>query len=267
MEYQYQLKAIQTLNVEKGGSYRGDCLFCLNRNTLSVRNENGNLVWNCFHSSCEAKGMSNNGVTVDDLETFMESKALVAPSGPTEFNIPKEFVTIYGNNKARQYVDKYELQNTDARLMYDVKQNRIVFLIEDYGKIVGAVGRGLADDIIPKWYKYNTCHLPFVVGTNKYIGIVVEDCVSACKVAMANLTGIAIMGTSLKQEFISPIASIVDRCFVCLDKDATEKSFKIKDALSYHVPTYVEMIDKDLKNYNVEELKKWSVDICKTLKP
>ena len=106
-----------------------------------------------------------------------------------------------------------------------------------------------------------------MVGTNKYIGIVVEDCVSACKVAMANLTGIAIMGTSLKEEFISPIASIVDRCFVCLDKDATEKSFKIKDALSYHVPTYVEMIDKDLKNYSVEELKKWSVDICKTLKP
>ena len=43
--------------------------------------------------------------------------------------------------------------------------------------------------------------------------------------------------------------------------------FQIKDELSYHVPTYVEMIDKDLKNYSVEELKKWSVDICKTLKP
>lgn len=265
MEYQYQLKAIQTLNVEKGGSYRGDCLFCLNRNTLSVRNENGNLVWNCFHSSCEAKGMSNNSVTVDDLETFMESKALVAPSGPTEFNIPKEFVTIYGNNKARDYISQYQLEDTEARLMYDVKQDRIVFLIEENGEVVGAVGRALAEDIVPKWYKYNSCHLPFVAGTNKYIGVVVEDCVSACKVALANLTGIAIMGTSLKEEYVSPIASIIERCFVCLDKDATEKSFKIKDTLSYHVPTYVEMIDKDLKNYSVDELKEWSKKLCETL--
>ena len=91
------------------------------------------------------------------------------------------------------------------------------------------------------------------------------NCVSACKVALANLTGIAIMGTSLKEEYVSPIASIIERCFVCLDKDATEKSFKIKDTLSYHVPTYVEMIDKDLKNYSVDELKEWSKKLCETL--
>ena len=265
MEYQYQLKAIQTLNVEKGGGYRGDCLFCLNRNTLSVRNENGKLVWNCFHSSCEAKGMSNNSVTVDDLETFMESKRVSYDFSRPPFNIPKEFVTIYGNNKARDYISQYQLEDTEARLMYDVKQDRIVFLIEENGEVVGAVGRALAEDIVPKWYKYNSCHLPFVAGTNKYIGVVVEDCVSACKVALANLTGIAIMGTSLKEEYVSPIASIIERCFVCLDKDATEKSFKIKDTLSYHVPTYVEMIDKDLKNYSVDELKEWSKKLCETL--
>jgi hypothetical protein len=73
------------------------------------------------------------------------------------------------------------------------------------------------------------------------------------------------MGTSLKEEYVSPIASIIERCFVCLDKDATEKSFKIKDTLSYHVPTYVEMIDKDLKNYSVDELKEWSKKLCETL--
>ena len=159
--------------------------------------------------------MSNNSVTVDDLETFMESKRVSYDFSRLPFNIPKEFVTIYGNNKARDYISQYQLEDTEARLMYDVKQDRIVFLIEENGEVVGAVGRALAEDIVPKWYKYNSCHLPFVAGTNKYIGVVVEDCVSACKVALANLTGIAIMGTSLKEEYVSPIASIIERCFVC----------------------------------------------------
>jgi hypothetical protein len=94
-----------------------------------------------------------------------------------------------------------------------------------------------------------------MVGTNKYLGIIVEDCVSACKVALANLTGIALMGTRLPEDYVMPIADKVDRCFVCLDKDATEKSFKIRDTMSYHIPSYVEMIEKDLKYYSIDELK------------
>jgi hypothetical protein len=70
------------------------------------------------------------------------------------------------------------------------------------------------------------------------------------------------MGTRLPEEFIIPIVDKVDKCFVCLDKDATEKSFKIRDTLSYHIPTYVEMIDKDLKYYSIDELKKWGEELC-----
>lgn len=261
MEYKYQLDKIKELDISSGQSYRGDCIFCLNRNTLSVRNENGRLTWNCFHANCDAKGSLNVGSTVDDLQNFLHSKTNTPINGGN-FLIPKEFVTVYGNNKARDYISKYELENTEARMMYDVKQDRIVFLIEDNGEVVGAIGRTLSESSLPKWYKYGTSSLPFMVGTNKYLGVLVEDCVSACKVAMANLTGIAIMGTRLPEEFIVPIADKVDRCFVCLDKDATEKSFKIRDTLSYHIPSYVEMIDKDLKYYSINELKKWGEELC-----
>ncbi len=44
MEYKYQLDKIQELDIPSGQSYRGDCIFCLNRNTLSVRNENGKII-------------------------------------------------------------------------------------------------------------------------------------------------------------------------------------------------------------------------------
>ena len=255
MEYQHQLKAIQTLNIEKGRNYRGDCIFCLNRNTLSVRNENGKLIWNCFHASCEAKGIANNGVTIDDLQTFMDSKD-IPHDIPPKFTIPKEFVTVYGNNKAREYISKYELEDTEARLMYDVKQDRIVFLIENNGEVVGAVGRGLADDTIPKWYKYNTCHYPFVAGSNKYIGVVVEDCVSACKVAMANLTGVAIMGTSLKEVHKSHLRPYKN-LYICLDRDATTKAYDMaKDLRSSGFDNViVKPLTDDLKYYNTEQIR------------
>lgn len=263
MEYKYQLNKIQELNIGSGQSYRGDCIFCLNRNTLSVRNENGSLSWNCFHANCTARGYLNTGSTVDDLQNFLHSK--IKTNHDISFTVPKEFVTVYGNNKARKYIEEYGIENSDARVMYDVKQDRVVFLVENNGQVVGAIGRGLSDNVKPKWYKYNTPLAPFIVGTNKYVGVVVEDCVSACKVALANLTGIALMGTVLPEEYIVPIVDKVDRCFVCLDKDATEKSFKIRDALSYHIPSYVEMIDKDLKYYSVDELKEWGEQICKKI--
>ena len=71
MEYKYQLNKIKELNIASGQHYRGDCLFCLNRNTLSVRSENGRLSWNCFHANCDAKGSLSVSTTVDDLQNFL----------------------------------------------------------------------------------------------------------------------------------------------------------------------------------------------------
>ena len=264
MDYRYQLNKIQELNVGLGQSYRGDCVFCLNRNTLSVRHENGRLVWNCFHANCTAKGMTDSELRAEDLDKFI-NPSKTEPS--KEFVIPKHFVTVFGNNKAREYLESFGISDTEARLMYDVKQNRLVFLVEDNGMVVGAVGRMLHpySNTAPKWYKYGTPPVPFIVGTNKYVGFIVEDCISACKVALAGFTGIALMGTSIPDNFVSPIVDRIDRAFVCLDRDATEKSFRLRDCLSHVIPTQIKMIDKDLKWLSVEELKEWGNKICETL--
>ena len=261
MDYRYQLNKIQELNVGLGQSYRGDCIFCLNRNTLSVRHENGRLVWNCFHANCSAKGMTDSELRAEDLEKFL-NPSVIEPS--KEFVIPKHFVTVFGNDKAREYLESFGILDTEARLMYDVKQNRLVFLVEDNGKVVGAVGRSL-DNTAPKWYKYGTPPVPFIVGTNKYVGFIVEDCISACKVAISGFTGIALMGTSIPENFVQPIVDKVERAFVCLDRDATEKSFKLRDCLSHVIPTQIKMIDKDLKWLSVDELKEWGNKLCETL--
>ena len=264
MDYRYQLNKIQELNIGLGQSYRGDCVFCLNRNTLSVRHENGRLVWNCFHANCTAKGMTDSELRAEDLDKFI-NPSKTEPS--KEFVIPKHFVTVFGNNKAREYLESFGISDTEARLMYDVKQNRLVFLVEDNGMVVGAVGRMLHpySNTAPKWYKYGTPPVPFIVGTNKYVGFIVEDCISACKVALAGFTGIALMGTSIPDNFVSPIVDRIDRAFICLDRDATEKSFKLRDCLSHVIPTQIKMIDKDLKWLSVEELKEWGNKICEIL--
>ena len=264
MDYRYQLNKIQELNVGLGQSYRGDCIFCLNRNTLSVRHENGRLVWNCFHANCSAKGMTDSELRAEDLEKFL-NPSVIEPS--KEFVIPKHFVTVFGNDKAREYLESFGILDTEARLMYDVKQNRLVFLVEDNGKVMGAVGRRLYpySNSAPKWYKYGTPPVPFIVGTNKYVGFIVEDCISACKVAISGFTGIALMGTSIPENFVQPIVDKVERAFVCLDRDATEKSFKLRDCLSHVIPTQIKMIDKDLKWLSVDELKEWGNKLCETL--
>ena len=254
MDYRYQLYKIQELNVGLGQSYRGDCVFCLNRNTLSVRHENGRLVWNCFHANCTAKGMTDSELRAEDLDKFI-NPSKTEPS--KEFVIPKHFVTVFGNNKAREYLESFGITDTEARLMYDVKQSRLVFLVEDNGMVVGAVGRVLChSDTAPKWYKYGTPPVPFIVGTNKYIGFIVEDCISACKVALAGFTGIALMGTSIPDNFVSPIVDRIDRAFVCLDRDATEKSFKLRDCLSHVIPTQIKMIDKDFLMRRIKRMGK-----------
>ena len=104
MEYKYQLNKIQELNINSNQSYRGDCIFCLNRNTLSVRNEKGKLSWYCFHANCDAKGSHIVGSTVDDLQNFLHSKKDSVIGLSRSFTVPKEFVTVYGNNKARQFI-------------------------------------------------------------------------------------------------------------------------------------------------------------------
>jgi hypothetical protein len=68
------------------------------------------------------------------------------------------------------------------------------------------------------------------------------------------MTGVAILGTSLKQSYI-PTMRKFKKLYVCLDKDATSKAFDIANELMYYVDTEVKILDDDIKYLNQEELK------------
>jgi DNA primase len=138
--------------------------------------------------------------------------------------------------------------------MYDVKQHRIVFLIKEKEKVKGAIGRGLNSQIYPKWYIYGDKTYPFICGDSD-IGILVEDCASACAVSHV-YSGIALMGTSLPDSFIPILKKKFKKIIVALDRDATTKSFDISNQLRYYVESEVKILEDDLKYYDEETIKK-----------
>ena len=140
-----------------------------------------------------------------------------------------------------------------ANFMYDVRQHRIVFLIKEKEKVKGAIGRGLNAQVYPKWFIYGEKSYPFVCGDSD-IGILVEDCASACAVSSL-YSGIALMGTSLPDSYIPVLKKKFRKVIVALDRDATAKAFDISNQLRYYVESEVKILEDDLKYYNENKIK------------
>ena len=82
-----------------------------------------------------------------------------------------------------------------------------------------------------------------------------EDCPSACAVSSL-YTGLALLGTSLPNSVLSTIKNRWSRVIICLDKDATDKSLKLVDKLSFYVNTDMKMLERDLKYENKDNIIK-----------
>ncbi len=216
---------LNNLNLNIGESHRGDCPVCNHNNTFSVTNSGTRLLYNCYHSDCSISGFNNNKIT----------------------KIPDYFVSISKNDRAKLYLQNNNcwtayLKNMD-NILYDVKNDRVVFLVRYNNKIVDAVGRRLGK-YGSKWHRYNKSKYPFVIGDSG-VSVVCEDCASACAVS-DRYKGIALMGTHLTNESLRIISdSLV--VIVALDKDATRKAIDIVMRIKSKVLTKLVTLDRDLK--------------------
>ena len=234
-----------------------DCPFCSGKNTLSVDTSANNLNWYCFHASCKAKGKyqgeKNMNYVIDTFKQKEEIQNLT-------FEIPDSFTSVYSDEKAMKYLHKNNCWEAwawgRADIKYDVRQDRVVFLVKDKttGKYSGAVGRGLNKNVYPKWFMYGSKEVPFKCGECED-AVIVEDCASACAVSNI-LTGISIMGTSLMEEhkkFLEPYKNL----YIALDRDATAKSYEIANELKSDgfKNVKVKPLTDDLKYFNTDEIK------------
>ena len=111
------------------------------------------------------------------------------------FETPEYFTSVTNNERALRYlknnncIDAYE--NRLVNIMYDPKQDRVVFMVKDGLKTVDAIGRSLNYKVKPKWYRYGKSEKLFTCGDSQD-AILVEDAASACAVSKI-FTGVALL--------------------------------------------------------------------------
>ena len=245
---------IESLDIQPLGRYRSDCPVCGKTNTFSVTDDGLQRMWFCFHADCNVSGRTGITLSKDFAMIAIKNPTpSAAPAAPEKFVIPDTFTSLSRNLDAELYVrsvhvyDAYLSGRADIR--YDFRTGRVVYLVKHDGKVVDAVGRSI-NGKGAKWYRYGNSSIPFACG-EKNVGIVVEDCASACSVSHIS-TGIALLGTNLLDEHIHQLSNY-QKIFVALDKDATDKALDMVKILCRKVPTRLMVLDRDLKNMTNEE--------------
>jgi len=257
MNYNQQLTIVKTLIPQGDLDMRFDCPFCHHSNTFVVKREQSELKWYCFSASCSARGKHEVEMSMQQVADTVVRENKAKQEKEKQFVVPSSFISILSEPKCYDYLRNNNCmqakEKAKASFMYDVKQHRIVFLIKEKEKIMGAVGRALNSKVYPKWYMYSGKTYPFTCG-NSDTAVLVEDCASACAVSSV-YTGVALMGTSLPETYIPILKKKYKKIIIALDRDATTKSFDISEKLNYYVETKVKILEDDLKYYNEKQIK------------
>ena len=241
---------VSDLHVGVGETQRMNCPICKGRKTFTVTNSMGSLVWNCYKASCDVSGGTRVHMAVEDVrralhgvEHFAEDKFILPTyvTHNTDSLYIKRFCATWGIDKDR------------LGLMWDVKEDRLVFPVKHDGVIVDATGRSLGKRL-PKWKRYGKSGLPYTSGCGK-VAVVVEDCVSAAVVGEdVRLVGVAMLGTSMLEShkrYLSQFSTAI----IALDPDALKKTLLIAKELRGHVANVrVLKLTDDLKYRHPDDL-------------
>jgi len=231
---------INELDLSIGESKRLNCPSCNGYKTFTVTNNMGQMLWNCYKSSCQLSGSKRVSLSASDIKKHRQdvekdSEPFVMP----EYIVPYDKENYYDIPK--------------DKLMYDVKEHRVVFPVIHEGRVVDANGRSLGKRI-PKWKRYGKSDLPFVSGHGK-VAVVVEDCVSASVLDSEVYVGVAVLGTSLSEShkrYLSQFSTAI----IALDPDALPKTMSFaKELRAYVNDVKVLRLQDDLKYKKKDDIE------------
>ena len=253
MPYKDQLQAVQRLQILSGETRRVDCVFCGGRKTLSVTKSDGTLLWNCFKASCDAVGKKSVGRSNNEIRQYLGRASTVGSRGLPRMPLivsdvrshPEAIQYLKDNNCYTAYLDRV------ITVRYEPTQRRVLFYSSNQ---LGCVGRCMDKTVKPKWRSYGEFSSLLEVGSAK-TAVLVEDAASACAAYATGIyTGVALLGTSLTMRQ-RKLLEKYDNVVVCLDKDASKKSIKIRGQLRGTVSTSVKFLARDLKYLNERQIK------------
>jgi hypothetical protein len=242
---------ISDIDIPNGHTKRMNCPNCNGYKTFTVTNNMGSLVWNCYKASCGVKGGTRVQLTTDDIRaSFRDAEQFADES----FEMPPYVVNYSDNLYAKRFCSTWGLDFEKHGLLYDVKEDRVVFPVLYDGKVVDAAGRAVLKRL-PKWKRYGKSSLPYSFGCGR-VAVVVEDCVSAAVVGDDAFVGVAVLGTSLSEghkRYLSQFSTAI----IALDPDALPKTLAFAKELRGHVDTVrVLRLTDDLKYRRQEDIDK-----------
>ena len=249
---------ISDLDISNGDTKRTNCPVCGGIKTFTATNNMGQLMWNCYKAGCSVSGGSRVRLTTDDIRSSLGSAAQETEAVP--FQKPEWIVKSY--IRIKDFCYKWKLWSVEQDLLYDVKEDRVVFPVVHNNIMVDATGRALGKKL-PKWKRYGKNPLPYVSGCGK-TGVVVEDCVSAAIVGATGgsgcsesgvYVGVAVLGTSLS-EVHKKYLSQFDTIIIALDPDALPKTLQFAKELRGYVNNIkVLRLTDDLKYRNPTDIR------------
>ena len=167
----------------------------------------------------------------------------------SDFQLPSTFVPLSRSQKAIDYVrsvNSYQAYlDNRVDIMYDIRFDRVSFLVKNKGRVVDAVGKSLSNGK-PKWYRYGKSNYGFVLHNSYSWLYIVEDVPSACSICDI-VSSLALQGTSLLDNHIDVIKKY-NNVIIALDNDATNKAVEMSRKVSQYVNCNVAFLTNDLKN-------------------
>lgn len=234
------------------GPYRGNCPFCGGRGTFTATQEYGTLKYNCYKLGCDVGGVFDTDMTAAEIRKHM----IVAPVEPEKEKETMEIpVYVVQPNNLHDKFNRFIRRHGIAvrGLMYDVKDERVVFPILHEGRTIDAIGRAVGKKKHPKWYRYTGAADYYIIGSGKSL-LIVEDVISAIIAyqELPNVTAMAILGTQLTDKHMEKIGEY-DHVIVALDPDAADKTLKYKREIEEWTGTksFAMRLDDDIK-YRVD---------------
>jgi len=243
-------KYLDSLDLREDESRRMNCPSCHSKNTFTVTKEMGQIKYNCYKLDCSIGGYHHTDLTAAEIKILMAKQEKPMQLEPETMEIPEYVVQPSPEHKKyHAFVHHWGLWSTN--LLYDVKDERVVFPIYYKGRIIDANGRSVGKKL-PKWYRYtgNADYYMCNCGDTKETLLVVEDCVSA-EIAAQEVSGIstmAILGTALTSAHMAKIGEY-DNIIVALDPDAAHKTlqFSREIALWTKANSTAFRLDDDIK--------------------
>jgi hypothetical protein len=253
---------VESLDLADGQRHRGKCPSCHRGNTFTATNDMGKLLWNCYANSCNLSGTTRINMTVEEIRKRMDSNfkidtdkafAGLNVAKPTQFVLPESVVKGTKQDILDEYCNRYGIDSHELSLHYDVKEDRIVFPMFLEGTMVDAIGRAVDSKVIPKWKRYGSEADGFIRG-NCTIAVIVEDCTSASVVETLELTGVAILGTTINQNHIQGLKDY-KKVIVALDPDAAPKTIEYTRKLKANgIDAFALKLLDDIKYRRAEDI-------------